>query len=89
MGVYSPWRAAFDKHPLAAMMDNYTVCIDVELAERRPDYECVLHWILTMARAINAYCDATKIAGDDAAEYWLERFLWRCDRVCQWDFLHG
>lgn len=89
MGRHHQWRPEFDQHALSACLDNYSSCVDVELADACPDYTCVLHWILTMARKINAYCDAEKVSGNDAAEYWLERFLWRCDRVCKWDALPG
>ena len=33
MGAFHAWRPVFDMHPLAACMDNHTVCIDVELSE--------------------------------------------------------
>jgi hypothetical protein len=86
MGKHHAWMVDFDRHPLAATMDNYTVCIDVELCEESPDFLAVLIWILTMARKINAYCDAERVSGNAAAEYWLERFLWRSDKVCQWNW---
>ena len=77
MGAYHAWEPAFDWHPLAACVDNYTTCIDAELSETISDYGCVLFWILTMARRINWFCDGNKVVGDVAAQYWLERFLWR------------
>ena len=81
MGAYSGWRLEFNSHPLAASIDNHTACIDVELEQRQPEYFAVLCWILNMARSINAYCDANKVVGDVAAQYWLERFLWRVNCV--------
>lgn len=30
-----------------------------------------------------------KVIGDSAAQYWIERFLWRCDVICQLDYLNG
>jgi hypothetical protein len=89
MGSFHSWRIEFDGHPLAATMDNYTTCIDGEMKETKPDYLVVLVWILAMARKINAFCDAEKVVGNAAAEYWLERFLWRCDCVLQWDSLQA
>ena len=89
MGVFHAWRVEFDMHPLAATMDNYTACIDVEMDEAKPDFLAVLVWILTMARKINALCDSEKVVGNDGSEYWLERFLWRCDCVLQWDSLRA
>lgn len=88
MGAFHAWAPEFDSHPLAACMDNYTTCIDVERAERAPNWEAILHWTLTMARKVNGFCDGHKVVGDVAAQYWLERFLWRCDAICQWDYLH-
>ena len=87
MGAFHAWRPVFDMHPLAACMDNHTVCIDVELSETSPDWFAILCWILNMAKRINWFCDENKVVGDVAAQYWLERFLWRCDVVCQLDYL--
>lgn len=44
------------------------------------DYKEVLWCLWKMALAINAYCDHHKVNGDFAAEYWLERYLWRVDK---------
>lgn len=89
MGVCHPWQRSFDRHPLAAAIDNYTLAIDVERAADRPDYLSMLVWIAAMAGAVNSFCAAHRVAGDAAAEYWLERFLWRCDVVAQLDMLPG
>lgn len=87
MGRHHAWRVEFNAHPLAATLDNYTACLDVELTQPKPDYLSVLMWVLTMAQKINAFCDSERVVGNDGAEYWLERFLWRCDCVLQWDSL--
>lgn len=84
MGVSSPWRLDYNNHQLAACIDNHTVCIDVELKSANPDYLSILHWLLYIARAINKYCDMHKVSESQAAQYWLERFLWRCDCICIW-----
>lgn len=82
MGRHHGWSGRFNSHPLAACIDNYTVCIDVELAGRSPDYLSILVWIAAMAKRINDHCAEHQVSGDHAAEYWLERFLWRADAVC-------
>lgn len=79
MGKYTPWCGDFDSHPLAAGMDNWTWLLDD--AQRDKEYLEVLYYLLRKARLINDYCNNNKINGDVAAEYWLERFLWRADRV--------
>jgi hypothetical protein len=89
MGGYSGWRPEYDDHPLAACMDNRTAIIDAEMEDDKTDYLFVLWELHAMAKKINAYCDSHKVDGDIAAQYWLERFLWRCDVVCRWDFLHS
>lgn len=87
MGKFHGWCADFDKHPLAASLDNHTYCIDIECNEEEVDFSAILEWILNMAKSVNKYCDAFKVSGDAAAEYWLERFLWRCDVVCDVSYL--
>ena len=88
MGRPHGWVVNFDSHPIAASMDNHTACIDVELENKdEPDYLSILQWILLMARKINNYCENNRVAGDNAAEYWMERFLWRSECVCKWDHL--
>lgn len=101
MGKYLGWRPEYDKHPLAASMDNYTVMIDIELKETcpNPDLEYSLkainttNWLFIfccfhdMAKKINNYCDTHKISEDMAAEYWLERFLWVTGRICDFSRL--
>lgn len=87
MGRYSGWRREYDRHPLAACVDNYTACIDAERENKSPDWLAILGFILAIARRINGYCDDHKVADDPAAQYWLERFLWRCDSVCAMDVL--
>ena len=81
MGVYSGWRHEYDSHFLAACLDNYTCCVDAEMSGERDFFE-VLIYIWFMARRINLFCDSQLVKGDAAAEYWLERFLWRVDCVC-------
>ena len=89
MGRYSGWRPEYDHHHLAACMDNYTAVLDAELGSESPVcYLVAFGCIEKMARRINAYCDGHKVVGDAAAQYWIERFLWRCDAVCQWDYLN-
>lgn len=91
MGKYSSWRPEYDRHLLAACIDNRTTVIDAEL-DGENNHVCfllILWELLAMARKINAYCDTSKVVGDAAAQYWLERFLWRCDIICQLDYLHG
>ena len=83
MGKYAGWKPEFNNHQLAASLDNHTWCIDVERQEDQPDWFAILCWTLNMARSINAYCDTTKVADDAAAQYWLERFLWRVNSVCE------
>lgn len=81
MGVAQGWRPEFDLHPLAASIDNHTCVIDVELEKEKPDYLSILVWIHTMAKKVNQYCDEQMVKDNKAAEYWLERFLWRVDSV--------
>lgn len=82
MGVHRGWRTDFDAHPLAACISNLDACIEVEMRDFNPDYLAILVWIHAMAVKINAFCDASKVDGDNAAEYWLEYFLWVADTVC-------
>ena len=44
------------------------------------DYKEVLWCLWKMALATNAFCDHHKANDDLAAEYWLERYLWRVDK---------
>ena len=83
MGQFHAWRPEFNAHSLAAAMDNYTACID----GAADDYPAIMGYLLAQARRINAVCDAQRIVGDAAGEYWLERFLWRCDAVANVDRL--
>jgi hypothetical protein len=87
MGKPHAWRPEFDLHHLAACIDNHIACIDVEMeaAPKDRDFFAMLVWLHNMAKRINAFCDGHKIAGDTAAEYWLERFLWRADCPIQMD----
>lgn len=91
MGRHSGWIPEYNQHALASCMDNHTAIIDAELDGENHDvcFLFILWELLAMARKINGYCDANKVVGDHAAQYWLERFLWRCDVICQWDYLNG
>lgn len=81
MGCYHPWQPAFNTHPLAACLDNHEACIEVEAEEEDQDFAAMLNWTLNMARAINRYCDENMVKADEAAQYWLEWFTWRRERV--------
>jgi hypothetical protein len=81
MGAHHAWTPEFNRHPLAACIDNHTACIDAE-PNTGEDTFAILCWILTMARAVNRFCEENKVAGDAASEYWLERFAWVYGRVC-------
>jgi hypothetical protein len=83
MGVHRGWRADFAAHPLAACISNLDACIEVETRNFNRNHLAILVWIYAMAVKINEFCDASKVAGDTAAEYWLEYFLWVCDTVCE------
>lgn len=72
MGRIHAWHPEFNQHPLAACIDNHSACIE----EEQEDRFAVLCWILNMARAVNKFCEAQRVAGSAAAEYWLERFAW-------------
>ncbi len=89
MGAFSGWKPSYNDHPLAATMDNYTWLLDTAMI--RPcssdDYTEALYCIYKMAYKINAYCDNNQIKNDLAAQYWLERFLWCCDKVAFLDKL--
>lgn len=85
MGKPVPWRPAFDAHPLAAPVDNHLRCLEAAIEDG--DFLAALGYIDHMADHINAYADAHRCVGDDAAQYWLERFLWHCDAVAQIDKL--
>lgn len=81
MGRFHAWKPSFEAHPLAAAMDNYTACIDADAG----DFDAILGYLLVQAKRINTVCDSQRIVGDEAGEYWLERFLWRCDLVANFD----
>jgi hypothetical protein len=87
MGKPHAWRLEFDRHAMAACIDNHIACIDAEMenAPKNRDFIAMLVWLHNMSKRINVFCDAHKIAGDEAAEYWLERFLWRADFPIQMD----
>ena len=87
MGRYHAWRPDFDAHPLAACLDNHTKCLDAELEEAQPDWLEMMIYICIMARRINWFCAANKISDDVAAQYWLERFLWRCNMLFDFDVM--
>ena len=81
MGAHHAWQPSFNRHPLAACIDNHTACIDAEPAHKQDTFS-ILCWVLTMAKAVNNYCEKQAVVGDPAAEYWLERFAWVYGRVC-------
>ena len=75
MGKAHGWMPEFNAHPLAACIDNHTACIDAEVGDTQDSF-AVMCWLLNMARAVNRFCDAHRVAGSAASEYWLERFVW-------------
>lgn len=87
MGKATAWRLEYNQHELAPAIDNYSWLIDCEMAEANPCYITVLICIEKMAKRINRFCDNNHVAGCLAAQYWLERFLWRCDTVIDWDLI--
>ena len=87
MGKHSGWLPEYNTHKLAACIDNYSVCIDIELEQPDPDFFEILCWIHCMAKAVNVYCDEYKVVGDQAAQYWLHRFLEKCNVVCDFTVL--
>lgn len=86
-----------DAHSLAPCLSNYALVIDEEMREigeegpgayqRTQSYLFILCWIEAMARRINEYCDTQRVVGDDAAEYWLDRFMDYCDTVARMDMV--
>ena len=87
MGQHIAWRPLFDKHTLAASQSNYRLAHEGALEDK--DYVAALCHLHTAATKINDYCDRALVAGDDAAAYWLEHFLWWCDGVIHLDTFFG
>jgi hypothetical protein len=84
MGKHHGWQPEFNLHPLAARISNSWWLITGDDGHRIDcdvDGFYAIHVLLQTATKINSYCDQHKIAGDDAAEYWLESFLWFADAV--------
>ena len=94
MGKHCAFRSEFNKHPLAACLTNYTEVIDAEREEQSPrsaqSFLNELIWIGNVAAFVNKYCDSNRVDTDQAAQYWLERFLWlHLDNIVDLDMLAG
>jgi hypothetical protein len=89
MGADSPYRRQYDAHPLAASISNYSAVIDAEIGKPNPDWVSVLCWVHAMSKWINGYCDEHKIAGDDAAKYWLHQFIEPASQVANMEKVSG
>lgn len=80
MGRPHSFSPDFNSHRLSACIANYSVAIDVEVKKsedrkEKTDWLAILIWIHKMAERVNKFCDQNKIAGDQAAEYWLRQFF--------------
>lgn len=75
MGRYHAFRPEFNRHKLAVLM-NFIEPVMTELEQSSRDYLYVLHDWWKTACLVNKHCDANRIEGDEAAQYWLELFLW-------------
>lgn len=88
MGKHHNWIREYDEHPLAAVTQNYHYIIDKESSNNDADFLSMIVWYDHIAKHINVFCDDNKIAGNDASEYWLEKFLWIRADVADFDKLN-
>jgi hypothetical protein len=75
MGKYHNWQPCYDTHYLASCLSNYAEVIEGAMLDTERDWQFILHWYYLMCTRINTFCDNNKVAGDEAAEYWLEWFV--------------